>query len=622
MKRAQAGVLAAALWAGAPGLLLAQDLTNDPPILSTSLPEPTNAAPAKAFQLSVEAPDEIRDLLERHLELQRYRELPDLSDNELTRLLTAAEKDARELVATLGYFSPEIRFDQQTSNTGPIARQIKLSVTPGKPTVVSEVKMEFKGPIKDNPAAQQQRWQIENNWLLRAGERFTQSRWAAAKQQALRQLTTQRYPTGQLSTTLADIDPVIHSAQLTVTLDSGPAYQLGDLVIKGLSRFDEDLVKRLARITPGASYDQAQLVAAQQRLADSGYFDSAYLTLDTTGDPTATPVQVQVREARLQKLVLGVGISTDGGPRVSVEHTHHQVPGIGWRAVSKLALDRKTQSIASELTAQPDASNWRWVTGAQLQREQLGSFDVNSQSLRVGRSQRGDRIDRNYYLQFERADTTTSDTTAPATATALSANYAFTLRNFDSLPFPNSGWGLGVELGGGTTLGDQRDPYGRVLARWLGYWPLGRSTDGANAALRAGRLALRAEAGAVIAREGISLPSTQLFLTGGDNTVRGYGYRNLGVTLPDGQTTAGRYLAVGSVEWQRPMAVDGRLSDWESTVFLDAGAVADRPGDLKAKVGVGVGARWKSPIGPLQIDLAYGVADKRLRLHMNVGFSF
>jgi translocation and assembly module TamA len=151
---------------------------------------------------------------------------------------------------------------------------------------------------------------------------------------------------------------------------------------------------------------------------------------------------------------------------------------------------------------------------------------------------------------------------------------------------------------------------------------LGRSADDASTAARAGRLALRAEAGAVIARESIQLPSTQLFLTGGDNTVRGYGYRNLGVTLPDGQTTAGRYLAVGSVEWQRPMAVDGRLSDWESTVFMDAGAVADKPGDLKAKVGVGVGARWKSPIGPLQIDLAYGVADKRLRLHMNVGFSF
>ena len=608
MKWKGVGVLSAALLAVTPGLVHAQD--------------PFSGPPAKAFQLTVKGPAEIQDLLERHLELQRYRELPDLSDNELARLLTAAEKDARELLATLGYFSPEIKFDQQIFSAGAVARQINLSVVPGEPTVVGEVKIEFKGAINDNPTAQSQRRQIESNWLLGPGMRFTQARWAAAKQQALRQLTMQRYPTGQLTTTLADIDPVTRSAQLTVTLDSGPAYQLGGLVIKGLSRFDADMVTRLARITPGSSYDQTQLVAAQQRLADSGYFDSAYLTLDTTGDPTAAPVQVQLREAQLQKLVLGVGISTDGGPRVSVEHTHHQVPGIGWRAVSKFSLDRKTQSIGSELTAPPDASNWRWVTAAQLKREELGSFDVNSQSLRVGRSQRGDRIDRNYYLQFERADTATSDTTAPATATALSANYAFTVRNFDSLPFPGSGWGLGMELGGGTTLGDQRDPYGRVLARWLGYWPLGRGADDASATLRAGRLALRAEAGAVIAREGINLPSTQLFLTGGDNSVRGYGYRNLGVTLPGGQITAGRYLAVGSVEWQRPIALDGRLSDWESTVFMDAGAVTNKPGDFKARVGVGVGARWKSPIGPLQIDLAYGVADKRLRLHMNVGFSF
>ena len=608
MKWKGVGVLSAALLAVTPGLVHAQD--------------PFSGPPAKAFQLTVKAPTEIQDLLERHLELQRYRELPDLSDNELARLLTAAEKDARELLATLGYFSPEIKFDQQIFSAGAMARQINLSVVPGEPTVVGEVKIEFKGAINDNPTAQSQRRQIESNWLLHPGMRFTQARWAAAKQQALRQLTVQRYPTGQLTTTLADIDPVTRSAQLTVTLDSGPAYQLGGLVIKGLSRFDADMVTRLARIIPGSSYDQAQLVAAQQRLADSGYFDSAYLTLDTTGDPTAAPVQVQLREAQLQKLVLGVGISTDGGPRVSVEHTHHQVPGIGWRAVSKFSLDRKTQSIGSELTAPPDASNWRWVTAAQLKREELGSFDVNSQSLRVGRSQRGERIDRNYYLQFERADTATSDTTAPATATALSANYAFTVRNFDSLPFPGSGWGLGMELGGGTTLGDQRDPYGRVLARWLGYWPLGRGADDASATLRAGRMALRAEAGAVIAREGINLPSTQLFLTGGDNSVRGYGYRNLGVTLPGGQITAGRYLAVGSVEWQRPIALDGRLSDWESTVFMDAGAVTNKPGNFKARVGVGVGARWKSPIGPLQIDLAYGVADKRLRLHMNVGFSF
>lgn len=621
MKWARAGMLATVMLAGVPALLLAQDLAASPTAAAPTLAMP--AAPTQpAFELSIEAPAEIHELLERHLELLRYRELTDLSDSELTRLLTAAEQNTRELVATLGYFAPAIQFEQQTGSSPSPVRLLKLRVLPGEPTVVTNVTVEFKGPIASDPAAALQRQQIEAGWLLPSGRRFTQARWAAAKQQVLRQLTTQRYPTGQLSATLADVDPVSRSARLAVTLDSGPAYQLGGLVISGLQRYDAELVTRLARLLPGASYDQAQLVAAQQRLADSGYFDSAFLSLDTTGDPAATPVLVQLREARLQKLVLGIGASTDGGARLSVEHTHHKVPGIGWRAFSKLLLDRETRSIGSELTSPPDADNWRWVTAAQLQNQQLGSFDVNSQSLRAGRSQNGERIDRNYYLQYDRADTATSDASAPAVAAALSANYAFTVRNFDNLPFPNSGWGLGVEVGGGSTLGSQRAPYGRVLARGLGYWPLGRRADSSLTALRAGRLALRAEAGAVIAKDGITLPGTQLFLTGGDNSVRGYGYRDIGVALPDGQITAGRYLAVGSVEWQRPIMVGGRLTDWESTVFLDAGAVANKPAELRAKVGVGVGARWKSPVGPLQIDLAYGVADKRLRLHLNVGFSF
>jgi len=64
------------------------------------------------------------------------------------------------------------------------------------------------------------------------------------------------------------------------------------------------------------------------------------------------------------------------------------------------------------------------------------------------------------------------------------------------------------------------------------------------------------------------------------------------------------------------------MSDWESTVFIDAGAVADQVSELRPKFGVGAGVRWKSPVGPLQIDLAYGLEVKLLRLHMNVGFSF
>ena len=199
------------------------------------------------------------------------------------------------------------------------------------------------------------------------------------------------------------------------------------------------------------------------------------------------------------------------------------------------------------------------------------------------------------------------------------------MRNFDSLPFPAGGWGLGVEVGGGSTLGSARDPYARILGRWRSYRTLGTplgAVAGRGGGGERARLVMRTELGAVLAKTGVSLPSTQLFLTGGDTSVRGYGRHDIGVTLPTGQINAGRYLANGSVEWQQPIRTNGRPTDWEGALFIDAGAVADRPADLRARVGVGAGVRWKSPIGPLQIDLAYGVAAKQLRLHMNVGFSF
>jgi translocation and assembly module TamA len=604
----------AALVIGLPMGVLAQD--RSPPTVSAQ-----TVATRPAFELEIDAPEAIRNLLNTHLDIKRYREVDDLSDNELRRLMQVAQEDSRALVGTAGYFSPEIQAELDISPIGR-RRTVKLTVVPGDPAIVSEVKLTFIGAIAQDPSTQRQREQIQNDWSLRNGMRFTQDRWDAAKLQALRQLTIERFPTGQLGTSLADIEPATSLAHLSVTLDSGPGYRLGELQIKGLERYDADLVTRLARLPLGADYDQQDLIDAQQRLASSGYFDSAYVALDTSGDPENAPVVVQLREGKLKKIVLGVGISTDSGPRLSVEHTNHKLPWLGWRALSKISLDNQTRVISMELTAPPDMDNWRWITSGQIQSQNTSGVDVTSQRLRGGRRQDSERIDRSYYLEYDRADTASSTDALPIVAQSLSANYAFTLRSFDSIPFPSSGWGLGIEIGGGVTLGSQHDPFSRVLTRGRYYFSLADSNDNAATQARSGRIVLRAEGGAVMAKEGISLPSTQLFLTGGDSTVRGYSYRELGVTQASGVVAPGRYMVNGGLEWQSPLVSNGQVTAFEGALFVDAGGVADAPSNLTLKVGVGAGVRWKSPIGPLQIDLAYGLDTRRLRLHMNVGFNF
>jgi translocation and assembly module TamA len=152
------------------------------------------------------------------------------------------------------------------------------------------------------------------------------------------------------------------------------------MVISGLDRHSTELVTRLAQLPPGETYDQTRMLEAQQRLSDSGYFDSVYLSLDTSGGPEATVMRVKVREAKRQKLILGVGVNTDTGLRFSMEHTEHQLPVIGWRAVTKLLYEQPKKSLGTEWTAPPDANLWRWRTSAQVAREESGSFEVDSLS--------------------------------------------------------------------------------------------------------------------------------------------------------------------------------------------------------------------------------------------------
>jgi translocation and assembly module TamA len=112
------------------------------------------------------------------------------------------------------------------------------------------------------------------------------------------------------------------------------------------------------------------------------------------------------------------------------------------------------------------------------------------------------------------------------------------------------------------------------------------------------------------------VPSTFLFRAGGDQSVRGYAYQELGVREDDA-TVGGRYLATGSAElqyWFKP--------PWGMAVFYDAGNAADNLADLKPKVGYGVGARWRSPAGPINVDVAYGKAVHKVRLHFSLGFTF
>jgi len=115
-------------------------------------------------------------------------------------------------------------------------------------------------------------------------------------------------------------------------------------------------------------------------------------------------------------------------------------------------------------------------------------------------------------------------------------------------------------------------------------------------------------------REGI--PSTFLFRTGGDQTVRGYDFESLGVRQGNA-IVGGRRLLVGSAEYTHWIG-----ESWGLAVFADAGNAWDEGASFSPALGYGLGARFRTPIGPIRADLAYGEENHSFRLHFSVGYTF
>jgi len=555
---------------------------------------------ANALQLEVSAPGNLRALLQTNLELARaLRDKLELSDQEINRLVADAPVQARDLLQTEGYFDPIIKPERA-------GETLRLKVDPGPRASVSEVTIYFSGEIDGKPLAAQ----LRSAWNLSVGQAFTQSDWSAAKVSALALARQQGYPTAHWASTVARVETGTHQVVLSLVMDSGPLYHLGELRIEGLKYLSPVIVQRLAVIEPGQPYTEQALTDFENRLRKTLLFDSVSVQLQADdSNAAAAPVLVSLREASRQQATTGVGYHANTGQSVSLEYLNRQPLGLPLRARTKLLYGRDQRLAELELSSHPQADLTRILGSVQYEQDRSGDEVQTNFTTRVGRIRETERDERLIYLELLRAR---DDTAAGrSTAQALSANIQWTRRRLDSLILPTDGHQALLLLGAGRA--DSSDasagPFGRMQLKLAAYKPLGGHWFG-NA---------RMELDQVLARSKVGIPEKLLFRAGGDDSVRGYGYQDLGPTV-NGATVGGRVALTGSVEAAHPLR-----ADWPSlwgAVFVDAGNAADRWQDYKPVWGYGVGLRWRSPVGPLRIDVARGVEAQKWRLHFSVGVTF
>jgi translocation and assembly module TamA len=555
------------------------------------------------FRVEIEAPIELRNLLQKGLDLMRWQHNERVRAESLKRLVAEARVEAERAMAAEGYFSATVKtsIEQEDKNA-----LVRISVEPGPRTTVSAVDIRFRGPIAAGDAANSKRIDAARRaWRLRPGEPFRQVDWDAAKRAVVEDVARELYAATSLVKSEARVDPETRTAALHLELDSGPPFRFGALEVSGTRRYQAAIVEHLYPIKPGEPYEASRLAAFQRRLLETGYFATAQIAIDRdTAKADAAPVQVSVIEARSQRIDTGIYASTDTALGVQFDYTNQDLLDRALRFRTRAKWDSKTQLLDTAVDTPPrEGGVWNTLSaryeGTDIQNQRTDgtmvgisyNWGIESTPSQLALSAHHERqviIGSN----TERND-------------AVYAGYRQIFRYTDDPLLPRRGVLGSVHVGSSLPSMATQD-FARVTGKVNALIPLGRRFD----------FSARAEGGIVFANSRFGIPSTFLFRTGGDQTVRGYSYQSIGV--PQGAAiVGGRYLAIASAE-----ATWWLAGDLGAAIFVDAGDAFDDRDEFDPAFGYGVGVRWRSPIGPFRADVAYGVRSSSLRLHFSVGFSF
>ena len=611
------------------------------------------SAHAATRELSVDAPAPFKALLEKYLDIERAARLPDddsPDDTEWARLIAAAPAQGRALAQTEGYFRAEVTVEADTKD----ARRIRIRLAPGAPATVGRFTLEFDGELarqaeSGDAKALTLQGKLRGEWELQQGQVFRNGNWDNAKAQTLAALRNEGYAAAQWTATASQVDPATDKARLFLVADTGPLFLAGDFVVDGLERQSERNVRLLAGFGPGTPLTQQRLLDYQDRLQKTGLYDQVAVIYDPDPAQAAhASVTVHVHEQSLQQATAAVGYNSLTGPRVTLEHVDRKIFGLPATLSNKVQWGKDVQSWDILLATHPAESFHSWITGASVSSIQSTSDLVRAGAVRFGRTQNSNALDRMTYAQVERSIQCTpkSGFVGPRLlagvpqdflyncidARAISLNQANVWRNVDSVVLPTKGYSLSGQVGtgyaGGPTSVDDPDatygPYARLFGRITEYWPLPDSFY----------LQGRFEMGQIVVKNHVQMPDGEQWRAGGEDSVRGYDWRSLAPHDSLGNVVGGNSLVSGSIELAHPFT-ESLPSVWWAT-FFDMGTAATRFSELTLRGsptdahpqeavigrGYGVGVRWRSPVGPLKIDVSKGEGIQHIHLDLSVGVVF
>ena len=563
------------------------------------------AGPLLAVELASVSIDGLDEALEanarRQLSLLRTQATPggnQFSESRLDYLLRLAPRELREGLEPFGYYDAEVKTDLQREGD---SVRLRFTVTPGEPVRVRKLDVTMNGEAGSDPAVAAN---IEA-FLPAKGQAFHHGLYEDSKAGITRTLLQRGFFDVEPGRHRVEVTRAEHVADIALDWNSGRRYRFGPARFEG-QQLEVSLLEILVPWQDGQVYDQDQLLALQKTLADLDYFAGVDIQpLPGEASDGRVPIQVSLVPAKRNIYSLGLRLGSDSGAGVSASLERRWLNARGHKllAVANLAQRKSDITAQYRIPAFSGSEGW-YALRTTVTKEQFD--DITTQTFEVALSRTG------HWHGWD----------VVAGLDAKRERYDSLLgtgeRDFSTLVYPSL-------RGEWKQADDDNTPLharGVVFEARAGLQALGSDINflqlrAEGRYIRAvgerNRLLLRGELGSTFSNRFDQFPPSLRFYAGGDHSIRGFGYKEIGQRLGD-VVVGGRHLAVASAEFERMFT-----PTWGAAVFVDAGDAWDE--DFKAEIGVGIGLRWRSPVGPVRVDLGHGLdnADQTIRLHVSLG---
>ncbi|MEO8018794.1 MAG: autotransporter assembly complex family protein [Pseudomonadota bacterium] len=562
---------------------------------------------AARVEVDVEGlPEEQREAVRATLALNDYAKR-DISRAELRSAFKDADQQIKLALEPFGYYDATV--DKQLSGDAENGWKAKFVVAPGAPAIVRKARVEVEGEGKDQRRV---RKAIEG-FAPKVGERLDHASYEASKAVIDSSLRGSGFLDAKITHHRVTVRPEDESADVDLAWESGPRYKFGDVRFAGDAPFPEEFLRDFVPWKEGAYFNSEQVLNLQQRMVDADYFAlvSVQPALDEKKDGTV-PIDILLNRDERTVYSGEVYYSTDFGPGVRVGVERRWLNRKGHKADIQAEYSQRLQETGVHYQIpRPGHEDRSYDFGLAYRDETTDVSRSRNFQLAVSRSEkRWHGFTRTIGLKYLDGDFELGrdkENLEFGSSKLVFAEGSLSRRRVNDKLSPRKGYAMdfGVRVASDALLSDTN------LAQAWGHltWLLPQGDKA--------RIKLRGEVGAMTVGSFDALPPDLRFFAGGDRSIRGFDYHEIGEVDAKGNVIGGKYLAVGSAEYEYYF-----LEQWGAAVFVDAGdAFSD---SLSLNVGAGVGVRWRSPVGPIRIDVGFPVQSNlpsqgSWRLHIQLG---